>query len=131
MCCSTCEQKRGRVKSASRGIKALRHQGIDWMLRPLRRCTAVASYASAVALSFRRFTLCLSMLAIVWAGAIGCATSQNVTSWKPTRIPKQRPSTTQNTQGDLLDELDEPPRTIWCLLPTGRPNEYRWVEVQQ
>ena len=79
----------------------------------------------------RRVVALLIVPAILWIGGAGCSTSTHVVSWKPTRIPKPRPATTHSMEGDLLDELDETPRMIWCLLPTGRPNEYRWVEVQQ
>ena len=83
---------------------------------------------AALLVAPRRIAAVLSATASLWFGSTGCSTG-NVVSWKPTRIPKPQPATTQR---DLMDELDPTPaRTIWCLLPTGRTNEYRWVEIQQ
>jgi hypothetical protein len=127
MCCGICEKKRGHVKSVCKGIKASSQQGIKRLSQSLARSLHARMPASLLAAS-RRVVAMLSAAAILWTGSTGCSTG-NVVSWKPTRIPKPQPAA---TQPDLMDELDlAPPRTIWCLLPTGRTNEYRWVEIQQ
>jgi hypothetical protein len=115
------------VKSVCTGIKASSQQGIKRLPQSVARCFHARMPASLLGAS-HRIVVVLSATTLLWFGSTGCSTS-NVVSWKPTRIPKPQPVA---TQPDLMDELDPtPPRTIWCLLPTGRTNEYRWVEIQQ